>query len=273
MRCGFIGYGSMGGAVVRALISDGSLEEREVTVFNRTASRTDGLRSAFPGVRIASTMRGAASDVDALFICVHSPVVPEVLEEVRGAMVPGTHLVTINGGVGIADIEAKYDGPVSKVIPSIIIEAGHGFTLMSHGGKVPASKAKALESLFSRSGKVKVLPEDQLGIATDLTSCGPGLMAAMLAQYARSGARLGGINDREAEEMAVETMLGTALMLADGRSSPEALAERVATRGGITEQGLKVLESDLPVTFDRMFHATGLKRAEVQATLAGRSDN
>jgi len=264
MRCGFIGYGNMGGAVVRALLADGSLQERDVAVYNRTPGRLQGLRSQHPGVRITESMCEAASDVDAVFICVHTPAVPEVLSEIRGAMDPGTHLVTINGGIGIAEVQAACDGPVSKVIPSITIETGRGYTLVTHGSKVSVAQARVLESLFSRSSKVKVLSEDELGIATDLTSCGPGLMTEMIAQFARSGAKVGGIDDREALAMAAETMLGTALLLADGRSSPRTLEEQVATKGGITEQGLKVLESELPPTFDRMFEATMLKRGSTK---------
>ncbi len=272
MRCGFIGYGNMGGAVVRALLRDGSLHEGEIIVFNRTLSRLDGLKAEHPGVTIAASMPEAANGADALFICVHSPVVLEVMSVISGQMSAGTHLVTINGGVSIADLEALYDGPVSKVIPTITIEAGRGVTLISHGRKVTAAQARALEVLFSRSGRVMVLPEEKLGAATDLTSCGPGLMAAMMAQFALSGARAGGLDNEEAVAMVAETMLGTALMLADGRSSPEMLAERVATKGGITEQGLKVLKGELPGTFDRVFEATGRKRAAVRSAMTGATE-
>lgn len=273
MRCGFIGYGNMGSAVVRALLRDGSLREGEAMVFNRTPSRLDGLKVEHPGIIIAASMSEAARSADALFICVHSPVVPEVMSTLQGQLSGSTHLISINGGVGIADLEACYDGPVSKVIPSITIEAGRGVTLISHGGKVSAEQAGALEALFSRSGRVKVLPEEKLGAATDLTSCGPGLMAAMMARFAGSGAKAGGFSEEEAMAMVAETMLGTALMLADGRSSPEALAQRVATRGGITEQGLMVLESELPATFDRVFEATGRKRAAVRSAMAETSEH
>ncbi|MDW5562669.1 MAG: pyrroline-5-carboxylate reductase dimerization domain-containing protein [Methanomassiliicoccus sp.] len=268
MRCGFIGYGNMGSAVVNALLHDGSLKECEVKVYNRTAGRLDGLRSEFPGVSIAASMGEAVQGVDAAFICVHSPIVPQVLAEVRESLVRGVHLITINGGVWINDLEAEYGGPVSKVIPSVTIETGRGFTLISHGRKVSTAQANALESLFSRSSRVKVLPEDQFGICTDLTSCGPGLLAMMMDQLAASGARSGSIDPREAMDMVAETMLGTALVLADRGRSPAMLVERVATRGGITEQGLRVLESELPGTFDRMFAATRRKRAEVTRPIA-----
>lgn len=272
MRCGFIGYGNMGSAVIRALLRDGSLHEDEVIVFNRTISRLDGLRAEHPGVVIASSMSEAARAADALFICVDSHAVHEVMSSIQGELSGNVHLITINGGVGIADIEALYDGPVSKVIPTITIETGRGITLISHGKKVSEDQARALEVLFSRSGRVMVLPEEKLGVATDLTSCGPGLMAAMVAEFALSGARAGGLSGEEAIAMAAETMLGTALMLADGRSSPEALMRRVATRGGITEQGINVLESELPGTFDRMFEATGKKRAAVRSTMERASE-
>ena len=56
MRCGFIGYGNMGSAVVRALLGSGSLCEHEVIVYNRTLGRLDDLRRQHPGAVIASSM-------------------------------------------------------------------------------------------------------------------------------------------------------------------------------------------------------------------------
>ena len=159
-------------------------------------------------------------DSDVLFICVHTPAVPEVLAEVREFLLPAVHLVTINGGIGISHFESVHDGAVSKVIPSITIGTGRGVTLVSHGRKVTATAAERLEALFASAGKVMVLPEDRLGTATDITSCGPGLIASMIAQFALSGARAGNIDPQEAMAMAAETMMGTALMLADHRTAP-----------------------------------------------------
>ena len=66
--------------------------------------------------------------------------------------------------------------------------------------------------------------------------------------------------------MVLETLMGTALTLESGVSVPE-LNEKVATKGGITEQGLKILEDELPAIFDMVFARTMAKQAEVRKRL------
>jgi pyrroline-5-carboxylate reductase len=47
----------------------------------------------------------------------------------------------------------------------------------------------------------------------------------------------------------------------------EEMVQRVATRGGITEEGVKVFRRRLPETFDEMFEATLNKRIIVKANV------
>jgi len=61
MKLGFIGLGSMGGAMAESLLSAG----HELVVYNRTAERTEGLRKR--GARAAATPREAAVGADAVF--------------------------------------------------------------------------------------------------------------------------------------------------------------------------------------------------------------
>jgi len=82
----------------------------------------------------------------------------------------------------------------------------------------------------------------------------------LMEAFARSGARSSRLSLEEVKEIVIETLLGTAITLATGTDSTRGLMEKVATRGGMTEKGLEVLEMELPATFDRMFEATRAAR-------------
>ncbi len=45
------------------------------------------------------------------------------------------------------------------------------------------------------------------------------------------------------------------------------IISRVATKGGITEQGIKILENELPETFDNLFKTTLDKHEEIKDKL------
>ncbi len=259
-RHGFIGYGNMGRAVVLSLLKDRSLAPHQVTVFNRTSDRLAQLSESYPDVAISTSLQEIARVSDILFLCTDTSAVRGVMEEISPYLERNTHVVTINGGISMGEIEALHVGPVSKVIPTMIMGSGHGITLIAHGSQVPKLMQDELQALFHRSSKVKVVTEGNLNNCTDLTSCAPGLMAMMMEAFAKSGARSSGLPLDEVKEMVLETMLGTALTLSEDGATPRGLMDKVATRGGITEKGLKVLELELPSTFDRMFEATRAAR-------------
>jgi pyrroline-5-carboxylate reductase len=47
------------------------------------------------------------------------------------------------------------------------------------------------------------------------------------------------------------------------------MKSRVATKGGITEQGLAVLDQEMPRVFDQVLEATRSKHETVKAALTG----
>ena len=53
--------------------------------------------------------------------------------------------------------------------------------------------------------------------------------------------------------MAKETLIATALLLDEGKLSLNDLIEKVATKGGITEKGLQVMDDELPSTVKKMY--------------------
>jgi pyrroline-5-carboxylate reductase len=264
MRYGFIGYGNMGSIIVRTLLKDGSMGQADVTVYNRTAERLEPLLRSYPGVTATSTPAEAARSSEVLFLCVRSTAVPGVMKGIEGSLAPSAHLITINGGVMLKNLEKMFPGAVSKVIPSMTMEAARGVTLVRHNEKVSEGQKSHLAQLFGRSSLVREVEEDQFEAASDLTSCAPGLMAEMMLKFAEGGARAGQLWKGAALEMVLETMMGTAILLTDLGVDPEELKSRVATRGGITEQGLKVLDRELPGVYDRVFGATLEKHAEVK---------
>ena len=67
-----------------------------------------------------------------------------------------------------------------------------------------------------------------------------------------------------------KTLAGTARILDDEKTGFGTLVVRVATKGGITKEGVRVLEARLPVVFDEVFHATTETRRVVARRLAGK---
>jgi len=263
LRLGFIGLGNMGAALAAGVLNSGAIPAEDVVLANRTLSKAEAFASRFPGARVVSRNKEAVTDV--VFVSVKADQMAGVLKEICPS--PGSHIVVVNGGMSLARLEGICGGPVSKLIPSVTMELGRGASLLCHGGTVRPEQASYLEGLIGTCSKVHLIEEGQFDVATDLTSCGPALIAEIANQMASAGVRHGGIGQDEARQMVLETLIGTAMMLTEGRTSIEDLRSRVATKGGITEEGLKVLEERMPAVFDEVIERTRAKQELVRARI------
>jgi pyrroline-5-carboxylate reductase len=258
---GFIGFGSMGGMLVNGFLNSKALRPGELLISTRTLSKAECIRKSWPEVEISHDNSDTVKKCRRIVLCVKPGEVKPLLDEVGLHLREGLHIISIAACVTLADFASIHRGKTTKVIPSLTSEMNEGISLVCHNEKVTPEDAVYLEKLFGSISTVKTIREKDFEAAADLTSCAPGLIAAIFQEFLEAGLRNSGLSRAEAEEMVVKTLYGTARLLKDrGMSFEEAIA-RVATKGGITEEGVKVLKSGLPRVFDQMFVST-LKKHE-----------
>lgn len=261
IQAGFIGYGSMGRMLLQGFIDSGAIAPEEIIVSTRTKSKLREVRSMWPGVRIADGNSDVARQAKYIFICVKPLEVKNVLQEIKGFLTPDSVVISIAGAVSVKNMENLTHVKVIRVIPTVVSEAGSGISLICPGNTVGAKETGYIESLMGRIGKVRRISEEDLEFATRLTSCGPGLLAAVLGEFAKSAARENGsFSAEDIEDMVTQTFYGTAKLLAETNMTFGEMVERVATKGGTTEEGVKVFRSKLPEVFDKAFIAMESKQ-------------
>src|SRR3954453_17283932 len=123
MRIGLIGAGNMATALARGW-------GEPVLVSDVDAARAQALADELGGEAKASNAY-VADAADAGVLC-HKPAqLDEVAAEIRGR---AKVVVSILGGVPIADVEAAYPGkPVYRVMPNIPAETGQGVFAYASG--------------------------------------------------------------------------------------------------------------------------------------------
>jgi len=192
-----------------------------------------------------------AKQAGILFICVKPADVRRVLDEVHGVLQPGVLIVSIAGSVTLADL-AHYAGlhaRVAPVIPAVTAEQGAGVSLVAFGrGATPEDRGRII-GLFNGVGTAVETEEVNFDLYADLTSCAPAFIAAMMREYA-AAVRTGAVEPAVAEFLLRKTLSGTARVLDDEGTGFDEVIRRGATKGGITEEGVKVLEVQLPGVFD-----------------------
>jgi len=268
-RYGFIGTGSMGSMLIRKFTGTGLVSPGEITASSKNGISARALARE-NGIIAAPSNPAVAEDADLLFICVKPLQVRGVLEEVRGVLKEDALLVSLAGCVSLANLRDWAGDQIHcvRIIPSVTAEARAGITLVAWGQDVTPEDKKLVLSLLNVLGTPVETDERDFDLSTDLTSCAPALIAAMMQEFAGAAVRTGTIPTDLAEYLVKETMIGTARILAGGPMKFDDVIRRVATKGGSTEEGVKVLRARLPDVMDEVLKELDAKRHLVAEKVA-----
>ena len=254
MRVGIIGYGSMGKMLLWKFSEAAKIAKQDLFVSNRTESK---LEEAKDIAQVVSNKDLAASS-DIVFVCVRPSDLKTVLEEIRDSINPDAMLVSLNGSVSFESIRKVIDIRTAKVIPSLTAEIGRSQTLVCFDERV--SDKTALKDLLSCIGDVIELPENEMGMGSELVSCMPGFIASIFDVICKSAEGHTSIPGEQIVKMVLSTMSATGDLMLQKEMSFEDVVTRVATKGGITEEGTKVVYEGFPETADLLFAKTLEKR-------------
>lgn len=265
IKVGLIGYGSMGSMLLNTFISSGGLTPGEIIVSTRTKTKLETIKEKCDQINIAENNLEVAKKAKYIFVCVKQPEVRNILREIKEFTTSSTHIISLAGSVSIQNIEKIINGKVTKITPSITSEVYSGITLVYHNNKVTKEEADFIESLLSKVSTVKQLKEEDFELAIELTSCAPGFIAAIFKEFVNASLKHNNtLSKPEIEELVAQTLFGTAKLFIEKNINIEEVIKRVATKGGITEEGVKVINIGLPKIFDELFEVTLAKRKKIK---------
>lgn len=231
-----IGCGNMAGAMLRRWLAAG-LDPARVTVI-----RPSGM-PAGEGVRVLTAIPDEPPPVVAL-LGVKPQKLDAVAPALAGALGPDTILVSILAGVEAASLDRRFPaaGAIVRAMPNMPVALGQGAVILfAAGGAGPAARLP-IERLMRPLGLVEWIDEESLfDVVAALAASGPAFVFRFIDALAGGAAALG-LADDQAQRLAVATVAGAGALAAAAGESPSQLAERVASPGGMTRQGLDVLD-------------------------------
>ncbi len=266
MKVGIIGYGSMGKMLLHRFSDSGLLDSSSLFVSTRTRSKLDEVS----GIATACTNCEAAANSDILFLCLRPTEMKGIMEEIKSSLRPETLFVSLNGSITFDMLAKTIDQKTAKVIPSLTAEINRSQTLVCYNDKVNDSDKKALTTLLETIGNVIELPENELGMGSELVSCMPGFIASVFDVICESAKAHTSIPYDQVVKMVLNTMSATGDLMLQKELSFNDVVTRVATKGGITEVGSSVIYEGFPKVADDMFEKTLEKRRQT-AIKAGES--
>ena len=259
MNIGIIGYGSMGRMFYEKMHGSTLIGDAEFYVSNRTQEKIAHLQGT---CNVCENNRQVAEQADILFLCVRPGDMKGILLEIKDSLKEDALLVSPNGSILLEQLSKIYDGKIAKVIPCVTAEVNQAQTLVCYNEKVSEADKKVLHELFSCMGTVIELPEQEMGMGAELVSCMPGFLAAIFRELCASAKKHTSLPEEEIARMVLHTVVGTGTLMLEKGYSFHGVVERVATKGGITEEGTKVIEAQFPKVADEVFEKTLEKRRQ-----------
>jgi pyrroline-5-carboxylate reductase len=232
---GFIGGGNMAEALMKGMKSQGM---KDIFVSEPREDRRKALEQAY-GVKTTGSNIEVVVACDIIIIAVKPQNIDFVLEEIAEAINDKKTVMSIAAGIPLAYLESKLKTKrIIRVMPNTPALIQAGMSVMSSCGCFQDREVDIVKSILMSIGKVLILPEEFINAVTALSGSGPAFVALFVEAMIESGEKMG-LNRKDASELAVQTLLGTARLL-DAGMSPDTLRKMVTSPGGTTEAGLKV---------------------------------
>ncbi len=261
-RFAILGVGNMGRALLGGLVHSG-VDPTRILVTTKRPEKAEALVKQF-GVVAAKNNAAAIAEADVVLLAVKPQILPKVLAELRGLR-PDALYVSVAAGVSTERIEETLGGPVRVVraMPNTPALVHEGATAISAGAHATEADVELARQVFTLVGRVVVVDEVHLDAVTGLSGSGPAYLMLIVEAFADAGVKVG-LSREIAQDLAVQTIRGSARLLQETGEHPGKLKDMVTSPGGTAIAGLHTLEAGgLRTTIMNAVEAATLRAREL----------
>lgn len=242
LRIAVIGAGIMGEAMISGLLKQELVPPEQIVATEPRAERREEIERLY-GVRATDDNVEAAHWAQVAIFAVKPQTLPKLLPELRGALRDGELVISIAAGVPIrAYIDGLQHQAVVRAMPNTPAQIGEGMTVWTASHEVTEQQRGWARTILGSFGRqLSVDDETYLDMATAINGTGPAYVFMVLEAMVDAGVHLG-LPRYMAEELVMQTMLGSVrYAMASGRH-PAELRNGVTSPGGTTAAAMYELE-------------------------------
>ena len=214
-----------------------------------------------------------ASKINCIVIAVRPIDFTNVLKELSKIKFnKNTTLVSVVAGKKI-NIFRKYFSNITnffRVMPNMPASIGESMNCIVFNKEANLSKKKEIFKLFSLSGRSMFLKnENEIDMTTAISGSGPGFVFNLLDAMEKAAIKLG-FKKQIARILVLETFKGSINLFSKSKMTAQQLVNTVATKGGTTEAGLKIMKKNkIHKIFIDLTNAS-YKKAKQQGNINGK---
>jgi competence protein ComER len=262
LKIGIIGTGNMGSIIAESLMESSAVAPSELTITNRTRAKAENIRERYPGIQVVDSADQIPEVSDYIFICVKPLEIHPLLQSINSQLRKDHCIISITSPISVPQLESLVDCSVARVIPSINNRALSGTTLLTFGEKCQENHQDSLRWLMSKVSTPIEIEENVTRIASDITSCAPAFFSYLIQRFIDAAIVETEISREQANLLASKMLIGMGNLIEKDIYTLPTLQEKVCVKGGVTGEGIKVLEQEVGELFHHLIQSTHSKYYE-----------
>jgi len=232
----------MAEAMIGGILSNGVAVAEDVSVGEPLESRRNSLNDQY-GVYATGSNQDAAAKGTIVVLSVKPQNLPETMQELKGSLCTSQTVLSIVAGARMSAIQSGLGHPsIIRVMPNTPAQIGQGMSLWTCSPEVDDATRSLARSILDTMGQeIYVSSEHYLDMATALSASGPAYVFTFIEALIDAGVYLGLPRDMS-RTLALQTVLGSTLLVKETGKHPAVLRDMVTSPGGTTVEALLALE-------------------------------
>lgn len=240
----FIGAGNMASCLIAGLCADG-YDPSALRATDPSAERLEALAQRF-NITTSTDNTELVRGADVVVLAVKPDKCLNVLAEIRDLVCEqGSLVMSVAAGVNLSQLLGGLQADKHSIVrcmPNTPAMVGAGASVLFANSHADEAQRNLAESVMRVVGTVTwAASESQLNAMAALSGCGPAYCFRFMEAFHKAAVHAG-IEEKQATELIIQTVLGATKLALESEQNFVQLRRQVASPGGMTEQGLQVLE-------------------------------
>jgi pyrroline-5-carboxylate reductase len=247
-RLSFIGCGVMAEAIIAGLLGKNLVKPEQVVGSHPRAERREELERKY-GIRLfennseAVGYQATPTTSSIVVLTVKPQRLGVVLRDLKEAVKPEHLVISIVAGARVETIaDTLQHRAIVRAMPNTPAQIGEGMTVWTATAEVSEAQQAQIHAIFGALGReMHVEEERMIDMATALSATGPTYTFLMMEALIDAGVHMG-FSRHVAEELVLQTMLGSVLFARESRKHPAELRNMVTSPGGTSAEAIYQME-------------------------------
>jgi pyrroline-5-carboxylate reductase len=254
-RLSFIGCGAMAEAIIAGLLNKSLVKTEQVVGSHPRKDRREELQKKY-WIRIFESNKDAVAfghksagvnEADQCSSIIMLTVKPQrlgtILRELKEAVQANQLVISIVAGARIETIaDDLQHRSIVRAMPNTPAQIGQGMTVWTATPEVTEAQQRQIHKIFGALGReLQVEEEKMIDMATALSATGPTYIFMVMEALIDAGVHMG-FSRHVAEELVLQTMLGSVLFARESHKHPAELRNMVTSPGGTSAEAIYQME-------------------------------